>query len=110
MVQTVLNNEQPEDRCWNELILERNEGIIRLSAGNNGNITPLVHVPLSPSIRVVDNTKFSKGIAYSNAPYEDLPTSACEAMKCREEGYKRKTRKTRISRLSKPKKEELGEN
>ncbi len=101
MVQNVLNNEQPEDRCWNELILERNEGIKRLSAGNNGNITPLIHVPLSPSIRVVDNKKFNKGTAYSNAPYEDLPTSECEAMKCREEGYKRKTRKTRISRLVK---------
>ena len=110
MVQNVLNNEQPEERCWDQLIVERNEGIKRLSAGNNGNITPVVHVPLSPSIRVVDNTKFNKGTVCSNAPYKDLPTSECEAMKCREEGHKRKTRKTRISRLSRTKKEEIGEN
>ena len=107
MVQNVLDNEQPEDRRWNQLIVERNQGMERLSAGNNGNITPLVHVPLSPSIRVVDNSKFNKGTANFNAPYGDLPTSECEAMKWREEGYKRKTRKNRISRLSKPKKEEL---
>ncbi len=88
MVQNVRRNEQPEDRCWNELIRERNEGIIRLSAGNNGNITPLVHVPLSPSIRVVDKSRFNKGSRHSHARYEDLPTSVCDAKKCRDEGPK----------------------
>jgi hypothetical protein len=83
MVQDVLNNKQPENGRWDQLIIGRNEGMKRLSTGNIGNITPLVHVPLSPSIRVVDNSKFNKGNAYSNAPYEDLPTSECEAMKCR---------------------------
>lgn len=107
MVQDVLNNEQPEDGHWDQLIVGRNEGMKRLSAGNNGNITPLVHVPLSPSIRVVDNSKFNKGIANSNALYGDLPTSEYDARKCREEGYKNKTRRTRISRLSKKKREEI---
>jgi len=110
MVQDVLNNEQHEDGRWDRLIVGRNEGIKRLSAGNNSNITPLVHVPLSPSILVVDNSKFNKGTAHTNAPYEDLPTSEYEAMKCREDGYRSKSRKTRVRWLLKPKNEEISEN
>ena len=83
MVYDVRNNKQVEDEHWDRLIVERNEGIEKLSAGNNDNVTLLVHVPLSPSILVVDHSKFNKGPAYSNAPYEELPTSECEAMKCR---------------------------
>jgi hypothetical protein len=110
MIQNALNNQQPAVRCWDRLIVERNVGMKRLSREDNGNITPLVHVPLSPSILVVDNSKFNKGTADPYAPYKDLPTSECEAMKCREEEYRKKSRKTMISRPSKLKKEEIGEN
>jgi len=91
MVQAVLNNRQPEHISWDKLIVERSEGIKRLSAGNNDDITPLVRVPLCTSIQVIDKSKFNKGprFADANAKYEDLPTSECEAKRCRDEGPKR---------------------
>jgi len=89
MRQSVEVDKQPEDICWNQLLVERNEGIKRLSAGNNGNITPLVLVPLCTTIRVDDRSKFSTGLAIP-VKYEDLPTSECEAKRCRDEGYQRK--------------------
>ena len=46
MVQDVNNDKQPEETSWDKLIVERSEGIKRLSAGNNTDITPLVLVPL----------------------------------------------------------------
>ncbi len=89
IVQDVLNNIQPKHISWDKLIVERSERMKRLSAGNNADITPLVPVPLSPLIRVIDNSKFNKGPSCSNAKYEDLPTSKCEAKRCRDEGCKR---------------------
>ena len=93
MRQSVEVDKQPEDICWNQLLVERSEGIKRLSAGNNSNITPLVRVPLCTSIRVDDRPKFSTGPAIPVIPvkYEDLPTSEVEAKKCRDEGYQRKS-------------------
>jgi hypothetical protein len=88
MVQKVIDDEQYEDRLWNKVILGRHEGITGLTAENNSGITPLVHVPLSPSIRVIDKNRFNKGIRHSHARYEDLPTSVCDAQKCRDEGPK----------------------
>ena len=89
MAQAVLNNEQPEHISWDKLIVERSEGIKRLSAGNNDDITSLVRVPLCTSIQVIDKSKFNKGPRFANAKYEDLPTSECEAKRCRDEGPKR---------------------
>jgi len=71
------------------LIVERSEGIKRLSAGNNDDITPLVLVPLCISIQVIDKNKFNKGLRFGYVKYEDLPTSECEAKRCRDEGPKR---------------------
>ncbi len=90
MVTTILNNRQPEHTSWDKLIVERSEGIKRLSDGNNDGITPLVSVPLCTSIQVINNSKFNKGDGFSdaNAKYEDLPTSECEAKKCRDEGHR----------------------
>lgn len=90
MLQNVNNNKQPEDICWNQLIVERSEGIKRLSAESNADITPLVLVPLCPLILVIDKSKFNKGpkFADASARYEDLPTSECEAKRCRDEGPK----------------------
>jgi hypothetical protein len=87
MVQAVLNNRQPEHISWDNLIVERSEGIEKLVAGNNDDITPLVLVPLRTSIQVIDNSKFNKGHR-ADAKYEDLPTSECEAKRCRDEGPK----------------------
>ena len=78
MIKDTKNNRQPEDASWNKLIVERSEGIKRLSAGNNGNITPLVLVPLCTSRHVDGSSKFSKGLAIP-VKYEDLPTSEREA-------------------------------
>ncbi|MHC4659525.1 MAG: hypothetical protein ACYS83_10195 [Planctomycetota bacterium] len=89
MADAVLNDRQPEHISWDKLIVERSEGIKRLSAGNNDDITPLVLVPLCTSIQVIDRSRFNKGPKHSNAKYEDLPTSECEAERCRDEGYKR---------------------
>jgi len=88
MLQAIENNEQPEDASWDKLIVKRSEGIESLSAGNNDAITPLVYVPLCTSIQVIDKSRLNKGPRYTNAQYDDLPTSVCEAKKCRDEGPK----------------------
>jgi len=88
MIEDTKNNRQPEDASWNKLIVERSEGIKRLSAGNNDDITPLVCVPLCNSIQVVDKSRFNKGPRYPDAKYEDLPTSECGAKRYRDEGPK----------------------
>ncbi len=89
MVQAVLNDKQPEQISWDNLIVERSEGIEKIVAGNNDDITPLVLVPLCTSIQVIDKSRFNKGCRHTDAKYEDLPTSECEAKRCREEGPKR---------------------
>jgi hypothetical protein len=89
MVQAALNNKQPEDASWDKLIVERSEGVKKLSAGNNDDIAPLVLVPLCTSIQVICKDKFNKGTRYTDAKYKDLPTSECEAKRCRDEGPKR---------------------
>jgi len=93
MADAVLDNKQPENICWNQLIVERSEGIKRLSDGNNDDITPLVTVPLCTSIQVIDKSKFNKGIRHTDVKCEDLPTSECEAKRCRDEGPKRRARR-----------------
>ncbi len=86
MLQDIENNEQPKDISWGDLIV----GVERLSAGNN-DVTPLVRVPLCTSIQVIYKNKFNKGPQFpdASAQYKDLPTSVCEAKKCREKGPKR---------------------
>ena len=88
MLQDIENNEQPEDISWDKLIVERSEGVEKLSARNNDDITPLVCVPLCTSIQVVDKSRFNKGPRYTDAKYKDLPTSECEAKRYRDEGPK----------------------
>jgi hypothetical protein len=89
MVQDTMNNRQPMHISWDELIVEKSEGIKRLSAGNHDDITPLVPVPLCTSIQIIDKSRFNKGPMYADARYEVLPTSECEAKKCRDEGHKK---------------------
>ncbi len=97
MLQDIENNEQPEETSWDKLIVERSEGIKRLSAESNADITPLVLVPLCPLILVIDKSKFNKGpkFADASAKYEDLPTSVCEAKRCRDEGPKKGNQRQR---------------
>jgi len=101
MFDCVDNNKQPEDIHWDQLIVEKSEGIKMLSSGNKNDITPVILVPISPLIRVIDKSRFNKGPNHSNARYEDLPTSVCEAKKCRNErpkpGSWRQRRKGRNS-------------
>ncbi len=78
MIKDTQNNKQPEDIYWNQLIVERSEGIKRLSAGNNSNITPLIRVPISPLIKVLDK-RISIGPKDLKYDYKKLPTSECEA-------------------------------
>ena len=91
MYQDAENCEQSGDICWDKLIVERSEGVKRLSAGNNDNITLLMRVPLCASIQVIYKSNFNKGAKFADASaqYDDLPTSVCEAKKCRDEGPKR---------------------
>ncbi|MCK4822460.1 hypothetical protein KA005_42240 [bacterium] len=81
------NGEQPAKICWDELIIERNEGIKRLSTGNKDNITPLVRLLVPSEWTDRSRSRFSNGPAY--VKYKDLPTSECEAKRCRDEGPKR---------------------
>ena len=80
--QDACNNKQPEDIYWNQLIVKRSEGIKRLSAGNNSNITPLIRVPISPLIKVLDN-RISIGPEHPKYDYKKLPTSEYEAKRVR---------------------------
>ncbi len=89
MLQDIENNEQPEETSWDKLIVERSEGIKRLSAGNNDDITPLVLVPLCTSIQVIDKSRFNKGTGVRALKYEDLPTSVSDAERYRDEERKR---------------------
>ena len=82
MIEDTKNNKQPEDTSWDKLIVERSEGIKRLSAGNNSNITPLIRVPISPLIKVLDN-RISKGPKDLKYDYKKLPTSEHEAKRFR---------------------------
>jgi len=82
MYQDACNNKQPDDIYWNQLIVERSEGIKRLSAGNNSNITPLIRVPISPLIKVLDN-RISIGPEHLKYDYKKLPTSEYEAKRVR---------------------------
>ena len=74
--------EQLQEPSWDKLFVERSEGIQKLSAGNNKDITPLLCVPLSTSIQVLDK-RFSVGPLYLNPRYQEryeaLPTSENEA-------------------------------
>ena len=89
MLHDVEDNRQSGHISWDKLIVEKSEGIKRLSAGNNDDITPLVPVPLCTSIQVIDKSRFNEGPMNADARYEDLPTSECEAKKCRDEGHKK---------------------
>ena len=95
MYQDTENKEQLKETSWDKFFVERSEGIEKLSAGNNDDISPLVPVPLCTSILVIDKSKFNKGpkFADASARYEDLPTSECEAKRCRDEGPKRGARR-----------------
>ena len=93
MYQDTENKEQLKETSWDKLFVERSEGIEKLSAGNNDDISPLVPVPLCTSIQVIDKSKFNKGPRHADAKYEDLPTSECEAKRCRDEGPKRGARR-----------------
>ncbi len=89
MLEDAENKEQPKETSWDKLTVERSEGIEKISAGNNDDITPLVRVPLCTLIQVVDKSRFNKGIMHPTAKYEDLPTSVCEAKKYRDEEYEK---------------------
>lgn len=82
MIEVTKKNKQPENVYWNQLIMERSEGIKRLSAGNNSNITPLIRVPISPLIKVLDN-RISIGPEHLKYDYKKLPTSEYEAKRVR---------------------------
>lgn len=82
MIKDTGNNKQPDDTSWDKLIVERSEGIKRLSAGNNSNITPLIRVPISPLIKVLDN-RISIGPKHLKYDYKKLPTSEYEAKRVR---------------------------
>jgi hypothetical protein len=90
MYQDVENNKQSEDICWKKLIMEKSEGIEKISTGNHDNLTLLMCVPLCDSIQVIYKNKFNKGpkFADASAQYDDLPTSEWEARKCRDRGPK----------------------
>lgn len=91
MIRDAEDNEQPKETSWDKLFVERSEEIDIISAGNNDDIIPLVPIPLCASIQIINKSRFNKGPKDPNAKYTDLPISECEARRCRDEGYKRRT-------------------
>ena len=90
MYEDAENKKHPKETSWGKLIVERSEGIEKISTGNYDNITLLMRVPLCDSIQIVYKNKFNKGpkFADASAQCDDLPTSVCEAKKCRDRGSK----------------------